>query len=264
VVDADLLFGIVFGFSRLREVGLEGAELVVVGIGYPEGMDFLDLLARRLYDFTVADWDLSTAIGRKLVDSMAASGQSLRLGGAPALLDFITGDLQPLLSDRYRLDSHDRALFGASASGNFVAHTLFRRPDAFDKYVAASPAFIYNDWHALQLEEEYAESHADLPVTVYLAAGADEMVQLADNAIVSGTARMAEALQQREYPGLRLKAEVLDGKRHSAAITVALQRGLEMCWPGASSGELRPEDAFGQLVGRLAPETNRQREEESS
>jgi predicted alpha/beta superfamily hydrolase len=253
LLDADLLFSTMLGISRLRAIGRETAEIVVVGIGYEQGLSILELFARRIYDFTVSTWDLSTPIGKELQNGMAATGQSLRLGGAPELLRFITEDLQPLINRRYRIDPTDRALFGYSASGNFVAHALFRRREAFEKYIAASPAFVYNDWHAFQLEEEYAKGHTDLPVTLYLAAGSDEIVQLSSNGIVSGTARMAEVLQQRAYPGLRLTAEVFASKTHGAAITEVMQRGLEICWP-CSKGTARdapPEYAFHELVSQL-------------
>jgi predicted alpha/beta superfamily hydrolase len=160
-------------------------------------------------------------------------GRPLRLGGAPAFLDFITDDLQPLINERYRVDPADRGLFGHSAGGNFVGRVLFSKPEAFAKYICGSPALSFNDWAVCRLEEEYAASHEDLPVTLYLAAGSQETWQMGIGEIVSRTARMAETLHQRHYPGLRLTAEILAGKTHLTGVAEILHRGMEICWPGS-------------------------------
>src|SRR5262249_33767812 len=115
---------------------------------------------------------------------------------------------------------------------NFVGYAVFTRPDAFSNYIAASPGFAMNDFEVLRLEEAYAAAHDDLPVTLYLAAGSDETQQYANLPITSGTARLAEALQRRHYPRLRLLCEFLPGKTHQTATTEVMHRGLETCWPG--------------------------------
>lgn len=233
VVDGDTRFASALEFSRLRGSMGEIEEIVVVGIGYPLGTDFLAYTIRRTYDFSTADWDRSTPLWRDLERVEAATGQKLLLGGAPTLLEFITDELQPMIANRYRVDPEDSGLFGVSAGGNFVAHTLFRRPSAFAKYIAASPGLIYNDWDVFRLEEEYARAHSDLPVTFVLGAGSDESEQLPQWGIVSGTTRLAETLRQRKYPGLRLTSDVLTGKTHLTAPPEILQRGLEVGWPGS-------------------------------
>ncbi|HZS93340.1 MAG TPA: alpha/beta hydrolase-fold protein [Chloroflexota bacterium] len=262
VLDAHSYFATVLEIARLRPLYAEIEELVVVGIGYPLSIDLstygarrpiddeLIAGARRTYDFSTAEWDLSTPLGRVAKGVFAALGQPVRLGGAPALLDFISDDLQPLINERYRVDPANQGLFGDSAGGNFVGYALFRRPEAFAKYICVSPGFAYNDWEVFRLEEEYAAGHDDLPVTLYLAAGSNEMQQMAIGELVSGTARMAEKLYQRGYPNLRLTTEILPGKTHLTATTDALHRGLEVCWPGSPA----PWDA-ALIEKALRPDT---------
>jgi predicted alpha/beta superfamily hydrolase len=233
LLDADYCFSTVLEISRNRASVAEIGEIVVVGIGYPLGTDLGTYAARRIYDFSTPDWDPTTRLFREFESSMAALGQSLRTGGAHEMLEFVTEELQPIIHDRYRCERTEQGLFGWSASGNFLAHVLLRRPEAFSKYIAASPAFFIGDGNAFRLEEEYAAGHDDLPVTLYLAAGSDETTQFARFPIVSDTARMAETLTRREYPGLRLTAEFLPGKTHLTAGPEIMQRGLEVCWPGA-------------------------------
>jgi len=233
VLDGNSWFGAVLDMTRSRGSMGEIGEVVVVGIGYPSGHELSVQTPRRTYDFTTSEWDSSSLLWREAARTFEAIGAELRIGGAPAFLDFIADELQPLVEARYRVDGSDRAIFGHSAGGNFAAHALFRRTDRFSKYLIACPGFAFNDWDAFRLEEEYAAAHSDLPVTVYLAAGSDEALQFSKASLVSGTARMAETLHERKYPGLKLTCEFLPGKTHETAVTEILQRGLETCWPGS-------------------------------
>jgi predicted alpha/beta superfamily hydrolase len=232
VLDGDYFFYTLLELSRQRGVSGETGEIIVVGIGYPLDTDLAHMIGRREYEFSTADWDRSSIAYRDLEAVLAALGQPLRIGGAPALLDFLMEELQPLIANRYRADAGDQALFGCSAGGNFAGIALFTRPDAFGKLVIASPGFVFNDFGVLRQEEEYARTHDDLSVTLYVGAGAGETQQMANGAIVSGAVRFVEALQLRGYPSLRLTSEIFTGKTHITATTEVMHRGLEVCWPG--------------------------------
>ena len=175
VLDGDDYFCTVLERARGRGTIGEIEELVVVGIGCPPGTDLGTYGARRVYDFSTEDWSPESSTYRLFADSMGAIGQSVRLGGAPLLLRFLTEELQPLVTERYRVEAAEQALFGHSSAGNFVGFALFTKPGSFAKiYIAACPGFAYNDWEAFRLEEQYATAHDDLPVTLYLAAGSDK------------------------------------------------------------------------------------------
>ncbi len=231
VLDADNSFCTVAEVSRFRALTGELAETIVVGIGYPDGTDVATRGVRRTYDFTTSEWDRASPLYRETEAVLATLGLPLRIGGAPALLELITGTLQPLVARRYRADDADQAVFGHSDAGTFALYALFER--AFAKVIAASPALTLNDGFVHRQEADYAGTHDDLPATVYLAAGSEEAIQSSKLGIVSGTARLAETLKERRYPGLRLTCELLAGKTHMTALTEILQRGLELCWPGA-------------------------------
>jgi predicted alpha/beta superfamily hydrolase len=232
VLDGDDHFTTMLQISRNRGLVGEIAEIVVVGVGTQLGADMATYSARRIYDFTSPDWDPSSPVHRALQERFTATGRTLRIGGAPAMRDFLIGDLQPLISSRYRVDAGNQGIFGCSAAGNFVGNMLFHATSAFSEYIVASPAFSFGDFEVVRLEARHASGHDDLPVTLYLAAGSDETLQYAHLPIVSGMVQLAENLRRRHYPSLRMVCELLPGKTHQTAATEAMHRGLEICWPG--------------------------------
>lgn len=100
---------------------------VVVGIGYPDGVDVG--VARTL--------DL-TPPGSGSPRVTAASG------GADAFLDFIEGTLKPRIGALAPVDPARQALFGHSFGGLFVLHSMLRKPDAFAVRIAASPSIWFD------------------------------------------------------------------------------------------------------------------------
>jgi predicted alpha/beta superfamily hydrolase len=136
-----------------------------------------------------------------------------------------------MIAARYRVDPDDRALLGHSAAGHFVLQALFRRPEGFTRYAAISPALAYNDGEAFELEAQYARTHTDLPVSLYLGVGSEEARALAYVNVVSNTARMIEQLDVRNYPGLKLSTGFLSGKTHISVFPEALNQVLERFWP---------------------------------
>jgi predicted alpha/beta superfamily hydrolase len=233
VLDPEVFYATALETCRVRGGSGEVQEVIVVGVGYPPDVSFMEYGLKRAHEFSATpEWDPDSPVMVELRKVTDAVGYSLRLGGAPALRDFLADQVQPFVADRYRTVPGDTGLYGCSAGGNFAGFTLLTRPEAFAKYILASPAFIYNDWHVLTLEEDYAAAHDDLPASVYIAAGSDEPQQLTVWQIVSGTARIAEALLQRKYPSLRLRCEFLTGKTHVTAAPEVFTRGLDFCWPG--------------------------------
>jgi predicted alpha/beta superfamily hydrolase len=232
VLDAETFFPIVHQLARLRASVGELDEVLVIGIDATLDDGPAEHGARRMHEFTAADWDPASPTYREQEAMLALTGQQLQLGGAPAFMRFVSGELQPFVTERYRVDADDQGLFGCSGGGSFVGYALFQQPRTFRKYIAASPGFYFNDFGVLRWEDEYARLHGDLPVTLYLGAGSDEAKQYAAIPILSGTVQLAEALQRRRYPNLRLTLDVLERKSHFTAVADLIQRGLELCWPG--------------------------------
>jgi predicted alpha/beta superfamily hydrolase len=247
ILDADVFFATAVEQARLQGMVGEIGEVIVVGIGYPPGADVRVVGARRTFEMSATDqWDPQRAVDRDMAAVFKGLGMELKLGGAPAFLDFIDGRLQPLIHQNYRTDTDDQAIFGDSTGGNFVGFTLFTRPRTFSKYLIASPGFTYNNFEVIRLEEVYAANHQDLDALVYIAATSGELFPMANGNIVSTAARLAETLHQRGYPSLTLKAEIIADKTHYSGAVDIYNRALALCWPG------RPYSAKGEHSAEAA------------
>jgi len=128
VLDGDAWFGAAVEIVRMREYE-KLAPTIVVAIAAPKRA-FFDL--SRSYDFTPpgsADPDF----------------EGIELGGADEFLNFIDGTLKPWLRARHRLNGDRQILFGHSLGGLFVLHAMFKSPESFAIYLAASPHIRFSD-----------------------------------------------------------------------------------------------------------------------
>lgn len=114
-----------------RNAGLP--PLAVVGIGYPTEERFD--VERRYYDLTPPT-DPNLIPPRK-------NGPP-RTGGRNAFLAFILDDLKPAIESRAPVDRTRQTLFGHSLGGLFTLHVLFKKPEAFQNYLAADPSIWWN------------------------------------------------------------------------------------------------------------------------
>ncbi|MCK5651939.1 MAG: hypothetical protein KAJ42_11195, partial [Gemmatimonadetes bacterium] len=99
-------------------------------------------------------------------------------------------------------------------------YTLFHAPDSFDRYIVGSPSIWWDEKITMQFEEEYAAAYTDLPAEVFMSVRLleedPEIPESATAAMVTNVREMAERLNNRSYPGLRLTTHfwllaVLDG-----------------------------------------------------
>lgn len=140
-------------------------------------------------------------------------------GDGSKFLKFLKTELIPFVEANYRADPSHRVLQGSSLGGLFTLYAMFTDPGFFSAYVAASPAVQYGDRCAFKQEAEYAKSHKELAVKLYLAVGESEPL----NAPVQ---EFMKTLQSRGYKDLRLETRVIEGERHSGNKPETFNRGL--------------------------------------
>jgi hypothetical protein len=106
---------------------------------------------------------------------------------------------------------------------------MFQPDTPFNKYIISSPGMAYGGGETFRQEADYAKTHKDLAVGVYLAAGSLEAatpeVEVLGE-VVSGMSHLAGVLASRHYPGLKLTIEYHPGMNHNDVIGTTVVRGL--------------------------------------
>jgi hypothetical protein len=174
-------------------------KMIIVGVTYSG--DSPDYEALRAKDYTPAP-----------VAGFLGSGDG------PKFLAFFKEELIPFVEAEYRADAQ-RTLMGSSFGGLFALYAMFTETELFRGYVAASPAVSYASGIAFKQEAEYASTHQDLPVRLFVSVG--ELEGLADP-----VERFVQTVSERGYEGLAMKALVIEGERHSGNKPEAFNRGL--------------------------------------
>ncbi|GAA1578832.1 hypothetical protein GCM10009789_35630 [Kribbella sancticallisti] len=233
VLDAGFLLDVTAGVMSMlrtmaRLVGEPFPDLTLVGIGYPTD-DPGQIFALRARDLTPTRGQLTTAMNLPPLD----------FGGAEEFLCTVVDEVVPAVEARYEVDGVRRGLAGFSFGGLFGMYTLLHRPDSFSDYLMGSPSLWWDDGLPLVWEEEWAAKHADLAAQVFLWVGSNEQL-IGDSwknerfplsvlqrlAQVDRVQDLAQRLDARRYPSLRVDCTVLDGEYHLTAPAAGLTRGL--------------------------------------
>ena len=225
------------GFATFVEVMRRGTvrpsatgmgEVVIVGIGYPEGVD---ARTRRSLDYTGGP------------QAGESGGPARRHGGRDAFLGFIENVLKPRIAQAIRIDPARQTLFGHSLAGWFVLDVMARNRAAFSTYVAVSPSIW---WDEARLEEgllhpQEASPRLALMVGEWEQALAPwqqarpEAAEMAERrgrrAMVDRTrafaARAATVLGEEQ-----VSFELLAGEDHASVLPPAMARALRLAVSG--------------------------------
>lgn len=224
VLDGNLMFPLLAQLVRNmagRGQAMNTTAAVVVGIGHalPADMPTVHDAAARTYDYT------PVAAGHE------ADNQGRPQGGADFFLDFVQHRVQPMVAQAFDIDSRSQTLVGHSYGGLCVLHTLFTRPQMFQRYVAASPSLWWGDG-AILLERDgfVARPHQRAlgERFLYLSQGSEE-----------GRPRAAPTHRASPQAGRSPARESLPQLYDSLVAVERLQCSLDI-WPGANHGSAMP------------------------
>jgi len=203
------------------------AAAVLVGIGYDVDAR-LDVDARA-WDYTPQPPHAGHAGGAD------PRRPGRRNGGADAWLDLIEQRVKPLVRAAAPIDAARQTLYGHSYGGLFVLHALHARPQAFQRYVAASPSLW---WHAPYMAErlrtlDTAACCAAAPRQLYLWVGTEERSRregagprLAASAPGAGARALAAQLDGK--PGLAVHYRGFVGLGHGAMLPVSAREAARI------------------------------------
>jgi len=157
-------------------------------------------------------------------------------GGADKFLSFMKEELFPYIEKNYRADKNGRTLMGCSFGGLFTMYALFTHPEMFERYVAASPAFMWDNNVLSQSEKKYAANTSNPPAKLFMCVGGVE-------SSVSAFQQLTKHLNDQHYKSLQIESRVLENTGHSGTKGEGYARGLQFVFKKPSRPSLQLSDA---------------------
>ncbi|MDQ6903198.1 MAG: alpha/beta hydrolase-fold protein, partial [Bacteroidota bacterium] len=147
-------------------------------------------------------------------------GRLPQSGGANNFLSVIKNEVFPLVEKTYRVDANDRSLVGCSLGGLFTMYTLFTHPDMFHRYVAASPAFTWDNNVLYKYEKEYQAKTSNPPAKLFMCVGGVELS-------APEFKKLTQFINDRNYSNLKIESRVLENTGHSGTKGIGYEKGLQ-------------------------------------
>jgi hypothetical protein len=225
VTDADYAFPLVRSIAgRVGHRGRDLEDFILVGISYAVG-DTPEFSRRR--DYTPSPSNLekrSDMPGRKPV-----------YGEAEAFRLFLTDDVFPFIARTYRVDMSRKIYAGHSYGGLFGLHVLLTEPKMFSHYIIGSPSLWFDQRVMFRREQEFAGAHSDLAANLFMGIASFETVNKDANNprysrnldMIGDLQAFEKALTSRNYPGLKLKSEIIPDEDHLTVFPTIITRGLQ-------------------------------------
>jgi predicted alpha/beta superfamily hydrolase len=234
--DGNMGFGQIVECTRLMAFSGEIPPVIVVGIGYP------DITAAE--GMVLRNYELTPTVDREYIDRTVAQGAPVGaegLAGAPGFHQFIRDELAPVIEDLYGGDPNDRALFGYSLGGLFTGWTLLQDNPGFQRFIAGSPSFWWDNRVIFQMEAARAEGPRSLRAKVFISAGENEE-QPGGNlppwaGMVSNALQFAALIGSRKYEGFDIDYQLIPRVGHYQP--PMLVQGLSSVYRG-HGGIVRP------------------------
>ncbi|HCD61716.1 alpha/beta hydrolase [Acinetobacter nosocomialis] len=121
------------------KLGLD--PLMIVAVGYPHQKTFD--VQKRAYDYTPEPSAQFQAHGK------------YKYGGADQFIAFLNNELKPEIAKQFPVNSQQQSLYGHSFGGLFVLYHFFQKPNAFQRYFAASPSLWFDQGMLFQQLEHW-------------------------------------------------------------------------------------------------------------
>lgn len=191
---------------------------LIVAIGYPTDQVFEQ--AARSFDYTPPNLEQAPS---------GSDPNAERYGGAELFYQFIQQQLKPIIAQHYAIDTNKQVLFGHSYGGLFSLYTFLHHPQAFQGYIAASPAIWWQDFAILK------QLHRGAPqlqqaTSLWLSVGALEQQQRPQrSSLVQAStpiAQFAADLPQDKH--LQLKTVEFADLGHLEALFAAINLALQL------------------------------------
>ena len=155
----------------------------------------------------------------RVMDLTPIAGQQKGSGDGPKFYEFLRNEALPYIEGTYRIDTTKRVLMGSSLGGLFTLYAMMKNPSMFSSYMAASPAVTFGNGILFKQESEFANSHKELPVRLYVGVGGDE-------GLTQPVKEFMQNVESRRYSGFKHEFRVFDVERHASNKPELYNRGL--------------------------------------
>jgi uncharacterized protein len=194
---------------------------IFVGIGYPTE-DGKEIDRRRTLDLTPPG---------KEKDRFG-----IPVGGGDDFIRVLLEEVKPLVETRYQVDQARQIIYGKSLGGLLVLHLLFVHPEAFQTYIAASPAIYWDNSSVLAGEKDFPQkiktSNLRLKVLITSASeeqyrGSDPKLQAEDiYRMVDNASELAGRLATASSQNLSVTYAIFPDETHVSVSLASLGRAL--------------------------------------
>ena len=174
--------------------------VILVSIGYPNDYDYEDIRCRDLVD------------------------------EPDSFLHFIVDNLVPYLLEAYPASSENMTLAGHSLGGYWGYYALFHNDtigkNTFKNFFIGSPSIVEAKSYFMNMnyfEERFFQRGGKLDCNVYVTVGSEE-----EDWFIGASDRFIELLQGRNYEGLVLTSETIEGHVHETVFKPSIKNTLEM------------------------------------
>jgi predicted alpha/beta superfamily hydrolase len=216
-LDAQWTFGTVcdvalnLGLARLLP------RVIVIGVGWHSNVT-RDVVHARALSFTPTVAPIPATVARNLAHAP-------EFGGAPEFQHWLLDEALPAMQAIYRIDPTQRTLIGHSLSGLFGLYTLFTRPNAFTRWLLASPSSWWDNCVIFDFEARHRTQEPQLPGRVFLSVGSEEAL-VGEIPMRANTEALHARLVERQCTEFDSTLAILDGELHHSTIPAAVSRGL--------------------------------------
>lgn len=141
-------------------------------------------------------------------------------GGADKFLSVLQQEVFPLVEANYKADAKNRTLMGCSLGGLFTLYALFTQPNLFQRYVAASPAFMWDNEVLYQYGNKYFQNNSNSSAKLFMCIGGVERS-------VPGFKKLADYFTAQHDGNIQVQSLVLENTGHSGTKGEGYARGLQ-------------------------------------
>jgi uncharacterized protein len=145
-------------------------------------------------------------------------------GGAENFLHFLSEELTPYISEKYRASSFS-ILMGHSFGGTFTAFSLLTNPELFNAYIAISPYLQYADNYIVKESKKLLKPKYDHPKYFYMTVGNEPDY-------IEPLEEFSTTIQDKSKNAIDLKFVKMESEDHTSIPYLSLFNGLRFVFSG--------------------------------